>query len=179
MLKYLVVLLVVLAVVPAAKATEPQGDCAGTPSSAAMELPGQLAEWGTLVCTPYGHIISNHEGWIWSHPGGYSPVFVPSQMVRDNPQPLGNASYFKALDFHEVPLSDPGAARALEALEAGLAHEAATNAYRLSVSGSLGRSLVLYFFRLRGSTWGIWCGADGTKCTSDSKFMLLNMRKRS
>jgi hypothetical protein len=179
MLKHLALLLLSLAIVPSARAAQPQGDCSGTPSTAAMELPRPLSEWAAIVCTPYGHIISNHEGWIWSRPGGYVPVFVPSQMVRNNPEAVGNASYFTSIDFKELPLSEPGAVKALAALEADLPAEPASKAYRLAVSGSLGRSLVLYFFQLDTSIWGIWCGKDGDACTSDSKFMLLDMRDGS
>src|SRR5690606_11073218 len=100
--------------------------------------------WGVIVCTPYGHIISNHEGWIWSNPGGYSPVFVPSQMVRSNPEPLGNTSHFTKIDFVEVPVTDHAAGDALEALLDGFPPEPISKVYRLSATGSLGRSLVLY-----------------------------------
>ena len=175
MLKYLAPLLLLLASVPEAQATQPQGDCSSTSGAAATELPSPLSEWATIVCTPYGHIISNHEGWIWSRPGGYVPVFVPSQMVRNNPEPVGNASYFTSIDFKELSLSEPAAVKALAALEADLPFEPASKAYRLAVSGSLGRSLVLYFFQLDTSIWGIWCGADGDACASDTKFMLLDM----
>jgi hypothetical protein len=100
-------------------------------------------------------------------------------MVRSNPEPLGNASHFTKVEFVEVPVSDKAASEALAALQDGLDPEPASKAYRLSATGSLGRSLVLYFFQLGSSTWGIWCDKDGANCSSSTMFMVLDMRKGS
>ncbi len=43
----------------------PAGDCSGTPKSAIVELHEPLRNWGQLACTPYGHIITNKEGWVY------------------------------------------------------------------------------------------------------------------
>ena len=82
----------------------PAGDCSGTPKSAIVELPEPLRNWGQLACTPYGHIITNKEGWVWSNPGSYSPIMIPSQMVRSKPKPLGNKSYFTKIEILFVNL---------------------------------------------------------------------------
>ena len=178
MLKQTALLILTLAA-PAIARAAPQGDCAGSPAQAVLELPAPLSQWGSIVCTPYGHIISNHDGWIWSRAGGYSPVFIPSQMVRSNPEPLGNSSHFTKIEFVEVPVADKAASDALTALQDGLDPEPASKAYRLSATGSLGRNLVLYFFQLGTSTWGIWCDKDGANCSSSTAFMVLDMHKGS
>jgi hypothetical protein len=149
-------------------------DCAGTPSAAVMKLPSPLDEWGTIVCTEYGHIISNHDGWIWSMPGAYSPVFIPSQMVRDNPEPLGNRSYFLKIEMTKVAGKEFD--DAYEAVHAGFAPDAIKPiGYRLDVVSVSSRSLQLYFFAGK-SIWGIWC-RDG-KCDTSSRFMLLDMNHK-
>jgi hypothetical protein len=86
----------------AALHAQPAGHCAGSPPEAVIKLPAPLDSWGQVMCTPYGHIITNLEGWIWTRPGGYSPVMIPSQMVRDNPAPLGNKYYFTQISFTRV-----------------------------------------------------------------------------
>jgi hypothetical protein len=154
--------------------TATEQKCAGSPKNAVMVLPDPLSAWGTIVCTPYGHIISNQRGWYWSKPGGYSPVFIPSQMVRDDPKALGNSSFFTKIDLTKVNLSDPDTAKALIEVQKGYSSETPVAAYRLHVEGSLGRSLVLYFFDWGKSLNGIWCGRDGKQCASDSMFMLLS-----
>ena len=176
MIKYVSLILLALAL-PASAQAALQGDCAGTPDKAVVTLPAPLSEWGSLVCTPYGHIISNHDGWIWSNPGGYSPVFIPSQMVRDYPEAVGNASYFTEIAFNDVALTDKAAKAALVALQKGFPPERVSKGYRLRATGSLGRSLVLYFFDIGTSKWGIWCDMDGANCNSGTKFMLLDMSK--
>lgn len=77
MLKQFALLILALVSSAIAKAA-PQGNCEGSPAQAVLELPAPLSQWGSIVCTPYGHIISNHDGWIWSRPGSYSPVFIGS-----------------------------------------------------------------------------------------------------
>lgn len=178
MIKQLTILLLSLTLSVIAQAA-PQGNCSGSPATAVLELPAPLSDWGSIVCTPYGHIISNHDGWIWSYLGAFAPVFIPSQMVRSNPEPIGNKSYFKQITFVEVPLSDKEAAAAFSALNEGLAPESDSKAYKLSVTGSLGRSLTLFFFQHGSSIWGIWCDEHGTQCKSDTRFMVLDMRKGS
>src|SRR5947207_10738507 len=107
--------------------------CAGSPTAAVMKLPSPLDKWGTIVCTPYGHIISNHEGWFWTQEGGYYPVFVPSQMVRDNPARFGNKSYFTAIELARVQGEEFN--RAYEAVHVGFAPDKVLpDGYRLDLT---------------------------------------------
>jgi len=152
----------------------PVGDCAGTPADAVVDLPPPLNAWGQIACTPYGHIISNKEGWIWSYPGAYAPVFVPSQMVRKNPAELGNRSYFtnikmtkvEGAEFEEAYSAFHASFRKDEALPIG---------YRLDATSVSGKNLKLYFFDYGDSAWGIWCRET---CDPKLSFMVLNMAKR-
>ena len=149
--------------------------CEGLPQEAVTTLPGLLAKWGALVCTPYGQILSNHEGLIWTYPGGYLPVFVPSQLVRDNPEPLGNKSYFTRITWNKV---DGDEFRlAYSAFTTGFAPEQKMpDGYRLDVKSISGREMELYFFDYGSSAWGLWC--PERKCDSQSRFMILDMSKR-
>jgi hypothetical protein len=146
--------------------------CDGTPPVAVMTLPQPLSKWGTIVCTTYGHIISNHEGWIWSNPGSYSPVFIPAQMVKKDPAPLGNKSYFTKIDVQKV--SGDEFQTAYQAYHNGFTADARLpDGYRLDVTSVSGRALRLYFFDYGTYVWGIWC-PDG-KCDTVSRFMILDM----
>lgn len=176
MIREMAVLLLALMPLVAVKAA-PQGACAGSPGDAVLSLPSPLSDWASVVCTPYGHVISGRDGWIWTPPGAYAPVFVPSQMVRSKPEPIGNKAYFTKIAFVEAPLSAKETKDALAAINEGMSAEPASKAYRLSATGYLGRSLVLYFFQFGTSTWGIWCDERGSQCSSSSAFMVLDMRK--
>ena len=176
MIRLITLFLLFLATSFGARADDDAG-CSGDPPEAIVTLPSPLSDWGKIICTPYGYIISNQEGWIWSYPGGFAPVFIPSQMVRSDPKPIGSKSYFTQITLVDAPLTDKATKEALQALNKGLAPEPASKAYRLSATGSLGRTLTLYFFQ-HGvkSTWGIWCDEQGSQCNSDAKFMVLDMR---
>jgi hypothetical protein len=149
------------------------GDCSGTPKEAVTKLPAPLGDWGQVLCTPYGHIITNLEGWIWTQPGGYSPVMIPSQMVRNNPEPLGNKSYFTEITFTRVRGNE--FTDTYKVFNEGFADDAqTTTGYRLDAKSVSGKSLKLYFFETGDSIWGIWCSKE---CDPTSRFMLLNMKK--
>lgn len=153
---------------------QPVGNCKGTPSSAVTLLPKPLSNWGQIACTPYGHIITNKKGWVWSNPGSYSPVMIPSQMVRNNPELLANKSYFTQVEMSEVLGKEAEAAISL--LEKGFDKtETKPKVYRLRVVSISGKSLNLKFFDYGNSKWGMWCNKG---CDPNSRFMLLNMAKR-
>ncbi|TVO70086.1 MAG: hypothetical protein FHK78_16540 [Sedimenticola selenatireducens] len=150
------------------------GECEGTPIDAVKELPNPLSEWGVIACTPYGHIISNKEGWIWSNPGGYSPVMIPSQMVRSNPEALGNKSYFKEISLKE--LRGEAAASAIEVFRTGFDKSPEEpRVYSVKVVSVSGKELGFQFFEFGDHHWGMWCNK---KCNPDSRFMILNMDKK-
>lgn len=152
----------------------PVGDCAGTPSEASVELPSPLSEWGALVCTPYGHIIANRVGWIWSEPGAFRPVMIPSQMVRSNPEPVGNRSYFTKIEM--LPVSGEEADAAIGEFEAGFdASDLRPAVYVLTVVSISGESLSFRFFDYGEAKWGMWCNRG---CDPDSRFMLLDMTRK-
>ena len=151
------------------------GECDGTPSEAVIELPSPINEWGQIACTLYGHIISNKEGWVWSNVGGYSPVMIPSQMVRSNPKALGNAPYFTKIAFKQ--LHGVEAESAINVFEKGFDKSPATpNVYSMSVTSVSGKELALQFFEFENDHWGMWCKKV---CNPDTKFMILNMTKKT
>ena len=150
-----------------------QGDCAGTPKEAVTELPAPFDKWGQIVCTPYGHIISNKEGWIWSNPGGYRPVMIPSQMVRSNPKAVGNESYFSEISLKQ--LIGEEAESAVEIFEQGFDKSPkAPKVYSVKVVSISGKELGFQFFEFEKHSWGMWCNKE---CDPGSRFMILNMEK--
>lgn len=150
------------------------GDCEGTPKSAVTSLPEPLNKWGQIVCTPYGHIITNKDGWVWSNPGSYSPVMIPSQMVRSKPEPLGNNSYFTKIELTE--LTGKEADKSIALFETGFdVSESKPRVFSLKVKSISGKVLGFKFFDFGNSQWGMWCNKE---CDPNSKFMLLNMVKK-
>jgi hypothetical protein len=164
----------IIATSPSAHSAAPRGDaCAGSPPEAVLHLPQPLSEWGIVVCTPYGHVIAAREGWIWSQPGAFKPVFIPSQMVRRSPASVGNAIYFKAISMIKVDGEDARAP--VEAFRSMFPKDPLpASTYRLDVTSSTGSTLRL-FFLVESGIWGIWCN---TECEASSAFMLLSPKAK-
>ena len=171
-MKYLI--LVLISILSFSVKSSPVGDCIGTPKEAVTALPSPLDNWGQIVCTPYGHIISNKQGYIWSNVGSYSPVMIPSQMVRSNPKSLGNNSYFTSIEMNL--LKDEEAAASIELFETGFDKSPnRPKVYSLLVKSKSGKELSFKFFDFGDSQWGMWCKKS---CDPNSKFMILNMAKQ-
>jgi len=154
---------------------DPTGECDGSPVDAVLSLPAAMDDWAQIICTPYGHIIAPEEGWFWSYPGGFSPVMVPSQLVRTQPEEVGNASYFRRVEF--VLAKSEKVELVRSAFNAGFdANENPGDIYRLTVENQDGKPLILYFDvdESGKNTWGMWCADE---CDSDSRFMVLDMRE--
>ncbi len=166
--------LLALILVSSQSIAAPVGDCAGSPGDAVVELPVPMATWAQITCTPYGHVIEGHAGWVWSQPGSYAPVFIPSQMVRNNPEEIGNKSYFTKIALSKVTGYE--FVKAYEAFHVGLDQDKVLPiGYRLDLKSVSGKTITQYFFDFGDLAWGIWCN-DG--CDSGSRFMLLDMKKR-
>lgn len=130
----------------------PVRDCTGTPADAVTKLPMPLAVWGKITCTPFGHVIEANDGWIWSSPGAYSPVFMPSQIVRANPEEVGNKSYFTKISLTKV--TDDASRTAYEAFNKGFGtDEISPVRYRLDLTSVSGKTITQYFFDYGNSIW--------------------------
>ena len=152
-----------------------QPDCLGPKAIAVTTLPAPLDAWASLTCTPYGPMIGAHNGWIWTNPGGYSPVFIPAQMKQQNLPVAPGSVYFAKIEFQRV--DQVQFRSAYEAFHSIFRNDGPPlDAYRLDVSSSNGRSLRLYFGESGNNRWGIWCNDD--ECDPSSWFMLLDMKHR-
>lgn len=94
-------------------------------------------------------------------------------MVRNNPEELGNKSYFTKIALTKVMGEE--FAKAYEAYHRGFGQDKALPVgYRLDLTSISGKQITQFFFDYGDSVWGIWCNSG---CDSSSRFMLLNMRK--
>ncbi len=145
-------------------------DCKGSPEGAVMTLPEPLAKWGRISCTPFGHVLTSHLGWIWVSPAR-QPVFVPSQLVDGQPERVGNAIYFTKIEAAPVKGNEFDKAYAI--FHAGFdSEESKPDGYRIELTSSLGKSMEMYFFDYDSYAWGIWC--PDHECNAKTRFMILN-----
>ena len=148
-----------------------ESDCTGSPSAAVMTLPKPLDKWGRIACTQFGHVLTSHDGWLWVMPRERVPVIVPSQMVDRMPAPLGNKSYFTAIEVTRV--SGEEFQEAYRTFHRGFdQREAMPNGYRADLISVSGKKLTIYFFDYETYAWGMECIAG--VCAGNSRFMILD-----
>jgi hypothetical protein len=160
----------------AVPAGTPDDDCTGSPPEAVMMLPMPLAKWAQISCTPFGHVLSSHEGWAWVWGDGSGSVFIPSQMVERGPRPLGNASYFTKIVLTKVAGDEYD--EAYETFHEGLDDGKASkpDGYRVDLTSVSGRTMRLYFFDYDTYAWGMSCPEN--RCLQTSRFMIVDKANR-
>lgn len=147
------------------------GDCAGSPPEAVMMLPAPLDKWGQINCTPYGHVLAGRGNWTWIWPDGSGTVFIPSQLVMNNPQLLGNRSYFTRIEIMRVRGAefDEAYATFREGMDL---REVAPDGYRADLTSVSGKTMRVYFFDYDTFAWGMSC--PDNNCVQDSRFIMLD-----
>lgn len=155
--------------------------CTGSPPEAVTELPEPLRQWGTIRCTVYGHVLAAKDKWVWSYPGAFAPVFLPAQMVRDNPARVGNSSYFKQLVFKKLDEAEASGAAAAINSKLGTRPMPVDFAFDLTLTNNEGDAHQVRFVQTTEETktgkglWGFWCSPG---CKDGQPFMLLNFEKK-
>jgi hypothetical protein len=176
--KWLLMLSVLTLIAPldiAFPATAQKYDCAGTPDKAVMTLPLPLSKWGSIVCTPFGHVLSSHEGWVWLMPDGSDTVFIPSQFADKNPETLGNNSYFTKIEAAQVKGEESD--EAYTAFHVGFDEkEIKPDVYRVDLTSVSGKTMRIFFFDYDTYAWGMTC--PNNKCETDMRFMILDKSHR-
>ena len=146
--------------------------CEGSPTTAVLEVPAPANRFVHVLCTKYGHVLAPIAGWFWTPPGTYSPVFLPAQMVHDNPKETGNAVNFTAIIA--TPLEGTSAADRWKLLgEVFPKDTPPTKALEIVAISSGGEKHRIYIFT---NSWGYSCSPV---CTKDAAFILISERKEA
>jgi hypothetical protein len=143
--------------------------CMKPAPDAVSQLPPPLNEWGQLICMKYGYVIVPRQGWIWAHPGGYSPAFIDAQM--DGPSKLGGVAYFTNIGFAQAAPDDlKDASRVVSSVVPSARPK---KGYRLDLKSNGGMYARYYFLAdEKSGLWGVQC--DARACDKSSVFMLIN-----
>lgn len=147
-------------------------DCRQAPAGAVIEVPRPAAAFARVFCTRYGHVLGPADGWVWTFPGSYAPVFLPAQMVRSDPLPVGHERHFTALR------AEPLAPAELEARYRPLGEEVFAGArpkqlsgYRLEADSNGGGGHALYAFDTgAGEYWAYGCSP---RCKPQRPFLIM------
>lgn len=145
-------------------------DCTGSPPDAVMTLPAPLSRWAQIVCTPFGHMLASHKGWMWLAPD-LDPVFIPAQSMDKNPEQLGNKIYFTKIDVERVKGAE--FEDAYKTFHEGFDDsEVKPDGYRVEMTTVRGNTIRMYFFDYDTYAWGMSC--PDNKCEPDTRFMVLD-----
>lgn len=144
--------------------------CAGSPREAVLKVPAPADRFVHVICTKYGHLLHPVKGWFWTRPGGFSPVFYPAQMVRENPEETGHTNFFSSIRV--ASLSGEAAAEKWTVL-VGLFRDEAPPQKALEViaENNHGGIHKIYLFP---NSWGYGCSP---KCDADGAFIMISETK--
>ena len=146
-------------------------DCGNAPPDAVMKLPAPLSKWGQISCTPLGHMLTSHEGWIWIMPDASGTVLIPAQELENAKETTSAESYFTRIDVAQVKGEEYDAAYG--AFHIGFDDkEVKPDAYRVELTSVSGRTVRMFFFDYDSYAWGMTC--PGNKCDTDTRFMILD-----
>ena len=156
---------------PKAAEAAHETDCFGSPGDAVRVLPAPLRKWGYVSCTPFGHMLSSREGWVWAWLDGSGSVAIPSQMVKHNPAELGNASYFVSIEVSGLEPEKLTFAASVFHDGLDMEEHEVKGGYRVNLTSVSGQSATIYFFDFEKFAGGMWCPDDA--CVPQSRFMIM------
>ncbi len=149
--------------------------CSSAPSDALTELPAQLAQWATLTCTRFGHVVTAAKGWVWHNPRTNRFVRLWAQPSDSDLQELSHKSYFKSIEFRQLSAQEAEAANTALAAALGAKPQQVADAFTLVLVDALGRTQTTNFVRAEanirlGTFWGWSCTSP---CAKPEIFMGL------
>jgi hypothetical protein len=150
-------------------------DCSSAPPDAVIKLPAPLSKWGRITCTPLGHMLTNHEGWIWIMPDASGTVLIPAQELESAKESASAEAYFTRIDVAQVKGEEYDSAY-------GTFHigfddkEVKPDAYRVDLTAASGKTIRMFFFDYDSYAWGMTC--PDNKCDADTRFMVLDKNNR-
>lgn len=153
--------------------------CSTAPPEAKTQLPPKLAEWATLSCTRFGHVVRASQGWVWHNPRTNSFVRVWAQPEDGALRESGHDNYFKSVEFRQLAPDEAEQANARLAAELGAKPQPVAEAYTLVLIDVQERTQVVNFVRGEanvrlGNFWGWSCTAS---CEKPQVFMGIRPRQ--
>lgn len=146
------------------------GECAGAPPEAQLSVPAPADKLAKVACTKWGHMLQPTPDWLWTKPGGITPLFFPAQMVQSSPAASGHEDYFREITVRELVRED-----ALEKWRfisglVGAQLPEGLKALEIVAKGKANTGHTIYFFN---TNWGYACSPE---CKVEHAFLLVHRR---
>lgn len=171
-MKFITAILFSLVSVSSAYSEGIEISCDTSPKEAKLSIPVPANKLVHVVCSKYGHLIHPVKGWLWTRPGGFSPVFFPSQWVKTNPEEVNNSSYFKNIAVHELSKDK---AESTWSVIGGMFDEVDQpdlKALKIIAVNNNDNTHTIYVFN---NGWGYSCSPE---CKSTNSFLLISQNKQ-
>ena len=148
-------------------------DCGASSSDAVNTLPVPLNRWAQIVCTPYGEVMTGHEGWVWVEPVKRALVVIPSASLDLKEAPPDNVkAYFTKIEIIKIIGEEFDKAYSL--FHVGFdSQEGKPVGYRLELGTASGDGLQLYI--LDYFTYGVGISCPSGNCDRSSRFVMVNV----
>lgn len=146
--------------------------CDTSPKEAKLSIPAPASRLVHIVCSKYGHLIHPVKGWLWTRPGGFSPVFFPSQWAKTNPAEVNNNSYFKSITVHELNTDKSKNKWAVVGSMFDDEEQTDLKALEIIAVNNNDNVHTIYVFN---NGWGYGCSPE---CNSTNSFLLISQNKQ-
>jgi hypothetical protein len=148
------------------------GACQGAPTEAVLAVPAPADKLVRVACTKWGHMLAPATDWMWTKPGGISPVFFPAQMVQSGPKDSGHRDHFREIRAREL-----SAKQALEKWQPigalfGEQSPADLRALEIVAINQDRQAHTIYLF---SKNWGYACTPE---CSVATAFLLIHRERR-
>ncbi len=146
--------------------------CDTSPKEAKLSIPKPANKLVHIICSKYGHLIHPVKGWLWTRPGGFSPVFFPSQWAKTNPTEVNNNSYFKSITVHELNTDKSKNKWSVVGSMFDDKEQSDLKALEIIAVNNNDNTHTIYIFN---NGWGYGCSPE---CKSTSSFLLIGQNKQ-
>ncbi|MEW5889575.1 MAG: hypothetical protein AB1768_11125 [Pseudomonadota bacterium] len=147
-------------------------DCQGAPREAVLAVPAPADKLVRVACTKWGHMLAPAAGWLWTKPGGISPVFFPAQMVQSSPGDSGHRDHFREIRVRELPPKE--ALEKWQPIGALFAAKSPADLRALEIV-AVNQDKQAHILYLFNKNWGYACSPE---CTVNTAFLLIHRERR-
>ena len=169
-MKRIAILFLLVAISPVYAQSGIEIPCEGSPDAAVLTVPKPGDQFLHVLCSRFGHVLTPTAGWFWTPPGTFEPRFFPAQMLRQNPEEVGNRVYFESIRVGELTGSEASEKWALLG-ELFPEDKPPDKALEIVARNNSGGAHTIYLFP---DSWGYSCSPS---CKKTGVFLMVSQNK--
>ena len=139
------------------------------------KLTGEISNWGEVKCTKFGELITAKNGWVWSLPGGYKPIYLPAFSNEPTKELQDKYRKFKSIKFSIISNSESKTALSEFRSYFSGASDTKPSIYKLTMLKASNDKIEVYFFKSKYNE--IWGFTRTPEWKPNHPFMVINREK--